>query len=202
MSDVITFNTEDTLKQVEVKEIATFNLVAPNDPILYEPVVPFDFANPIMNPNELASTLVETCKKLNGVGLAANQCGIKTAVFVMGLDNEYVAFFNPRILGGDNGSIIQKEGCLSFPGLEVSVCRPFMVSVEYFDFTGERHEQTFTGFTARQFCHEFDHLNGTTMLDRAKPLARKMALDRWNKKRKAHIKAQKLMMEQFSKLKA
>ena len=47
-------------------EAQTFKLVAETDPILKEVMSEFDFKNPPMNPNTLASCLVETCKENKG----------------------------------------------------------------------------------------------------------------------------------------
>ena len=80
MSDVIKFNTEDSVTQglkVVKEEPKLFNLVAQDNPILREVLPEFNFDNPPVNPNQFASTLVETCKLHNGVGLSANQCGFK-----------------------------------------------------------------------------------------------------------------------------
>ena len=85
MSEVITFNTEEAAKVTATPvEVKTFKLVSEDDPILREVLPEFDFANPSINPNEFASTLVETCKKHDGYGLSANQCGFKHRVFVVG----------------------------------------------------------------------------------------------------------------------
>ena len=100
MSDVIKFNTEDALKPGGLipQQVPTFQLVSEENPILKEVMPLFDFADPPVNPNEFASSLVETCKTHRGYGLSANQCGFKYRVFVMGTGDEYVAFFNPEII--------------------------------------------------------------------------------------------------------
>ena len=97
--DVISFNTEQQAKQPSIKKVEpkVFSLVPETDPILKQVLPEFDFNNPPVNPMEFASSLVETCKLHKGIGLAANQCGFKHRVFVMGAGDEYVAFFNPKI---------------------------------------------------------------------------------------------------------
>ena len=103
--DVIVFNTEDTLKQrsySQMHSVPTFDLVPETHPILKQVMPEFDFANPPVNPAEFASSLVETCKKYNGYGLSANQCGFPYRVFVMGTDDNYVAFFNPKVKTNEN----------------------------------------------------------------------------------------------------
>ena len=68
------------------------------DPILRQRMPEFDFKNPIMDPAELEKLMIETMLHRDGIGLAANQVGIETRVFVMG-HKDYPeaaqAFFNP-----------------------------------------------------------------------------------------------------------
>lgn len=58
------------------------------------------------------------------------------------------------------------EGCLSIPGIRALVSRYRNISICYIDQQGERVESEFSGFVARIFQHEFDHLEGKTYLDR------------------------------------
>lgn len=175
--DVIVFNTEDTLKQrsySQMHSVPTFNLVPETHPILKQVMPEFDFANPPVNPAEFASSLVETCKKYNGYGLSANQCGFPYRVFVMGTDDNYVAFFNPKIVAASTDTALMEEGCLSFPMLILKIARPAGVVVEYQDYTGETKKANFTGISARCFLHELDHMNGIVYTETVKPLALQM----------------------------
>jgi len=184
MSDMITFNTSDALKTVgstgSASLVKTYDLVPEDDPILTEPIPEFNFNNPPINPNKFASTLVETCKKHNGYGLSANQCGFKHRVFVVGTGDNYVAFFNPKILE-TKGEIHMAEACLSFPMLAIHITRPAEVVIEYQDFNGEKHTEHFIGMTARCILHELDHLNGIVYTTKAKPLALQNGIKRRNK---------------------
>ena len=186
MSELITFNTEEltnkTLSQTiqKTKEVETFNLVDENNPILKEQLPEFVFGNSTVDPNYFASTLVETCKKFGGFGLAANQCGFRHRVFVMGGGDDFIACFNPSILEQSSEESLVAEGCLSFPMMALKISRPKSIVVEYYDWNGERHETKFDGLTAHVFQHELDHLNGICYTERAKPMALKMGM----KKRK------------------
>ena len=183
MSDeIIRFNTEDAVKMQPVKPILakTFSLVKETDPILKEEIPEFDFNNLTINPNEFASTLVETCKLHKGYGLSANQCGFKHRVFVMGHGEEYVAFFNPKVIAS-RGEIHMAEGCLSFPFLGLHITRPSEIDVEYQDFNGEKRTATFVGISARCFLHELDHMNGILYTERVKPLALQSGMKKRNK---------------------
>jgi peptide deformylase len=180
MSDVITFNTEtwkDDLKSPKMTvttKVSTFKLVSENDPILKEVIPEFDFDNPPVDPNAFASSLVETCIKHEGFGLSANQCGFRHRVFVVGAGEEYVAFYNPKIVSS-SGSTKLPEGCLSFKNLYLEVERPESIEVEYQDFTGTHKTAKFSGLTARCFQHELDHLNGVCYTKHVGPVALKMA---------------------------
>lgn len=104
-----------------------------------------------------------------GVGLAANQVGKITRMFVMDIGNHKPrACFNPRVL---KTGIITKEGiegCLSFKGDFIVVDRPVDIDVQYQDINGIVKTESLTDFEARVFLHELDHLNGITMKKRAK----------------------------------
>jgi peptide deformylase len=183
MSEMITFNTEDSLKKdgLVPQQIPVFKLVSEDHPILKEVMPEFDFNNPPVNPNEFASSLVETCKLHHGYGLSANQCGFKYRVFVMGSGDEFVAFFNPEIINISKEESHLREGCLSFPFLGLSVTRPAEIGVRYQDFNGEWKGATFTGISARCFQHELDHMNGVVYTDRVKPMALQMGMQKRNK---------------------
>ena len=141
----------------------------------------FDFVDPPVNPNEFASTLVETCKVKGGFGLAANQCGYALRVFVMGAENEFIACFNPKIISSSMEQSMIAEGCLSFPMLALKVSRPKEIQVEYCDWNGKKHEATFSGITSHIFQHELDHINGICYTERSKPMALKMGLKKRGK---------------------
>ena len=180
---MITFDTSDALKTVATSPaylVKTYDLVPEDDSILTEPIPEFNFNNPPINPNKFASTLVETCKKHNGYGLSANQCGFKHRVFVVGTGDNYVAFFNPKILE-TKGEIHMAEACLSFPMLAIHITRPAELVIEYQDFNGDIKSGHYVGMTARCILHELDHLNGIVYTSKAKPLALQSGMKKRNK---------------------
>ena len=63
--------------------------------------------------------------------------------------------------------MFQYEGCLSFPGHNGAVHRPAKVVARAFDRNGEEFTIEATGMLARCICHENDHLDGITIMDRA-----------------------------------
>lgn len=184
--DVIRINTDSWVQdlnkpQIEQVQIEIFPLVPETHPALKMKLQEFDFTNPPVDPNKFASSLVETCKKHNGLGLSANQCGYEYRVFVMGSGDNYVAFFNPEITWVSEDKSKMEEGCLSFLDLFLNVERPNTIKVKYQDFTGSVKETTFTGLTARCYQHELDHMNGIVYTHHAKPLAMQMAMKKRTK---------------------
>ena len=178
--DVLVINTDAWKEDLEAsilkhEKIKLFTLVTETHPALKMHLKDFNFENPPVDPNEFASSLVETCKKEGGIGLSANQCGYEYRVFVMGSGDNYVAFFNPKITKFSEEKVKMEEGCLTTKGLFLNIERPAEVEVEYQDFTGEIKTAKFAGLTARCFQHELDHMNGMLYTDRLKPLALKMA---------------------------
>lgn len=202
--DVIRINTDawqgDLAKatQIEQVNIEIFPLVPETHPALKKSLPKFDFANPPVDPNKFASSLVETCKKHNGLGLSANQCGYEHRVFVMGSGDNYVAFFNPEITWSSDDTNKMEEGCLSFFDLFLSIERPNTIKVYYQDYNGEAKTAQFTGLTARCFQHELDHMNGIVYTHHAKPLALQMAV---KKRIKLAEKRRKLQKQLMSKVK-
>jgi peptide deformylase len=190
--DTNPYKTDTTIQKVEIE---VFPLVPETHPALRKSLPQFNFTNPPVDPNKFASSLVETCRKHGALGLSANQCGYEHRVFVMGNDDSYVAFFNPRIIETSQNIDKMEEGCLTYPDLFLSVERPSEILVEYQDFTGETKQAKYTGLTARCFQHELDHLNGKVYTHLVKPLALQMAMKRRSKLIDKRRKLQKQLME-------
>jgi len=187
--DIIKFDTSESIQPQKKEEpkLPIFNLVSEDHPVLKKVLPEFDFNNPAVDPNEFASSLVETCKLHNGNGLSANQVGIKARVFVMGQGNEYIACFNPTIIAASSEEVHMVEGCLSFPMLALRITRPAGVVVDYQDYNGEHHQANFVGISARCFLHELDHMNGIMYTSRVKPLALQFGLKKLEKIRRKYF---------------
>jgi peptide deformylase len=196
LDGVFKLDTSDALTgdvKTEIEQIETFELVGEDDPILREVLPKFDFDNAVINPNDFASSLVETCKKYKGLGLSANQCGFPYRVFVMGAGDEFVAHFNPEVISTD-GEAHMIEGCLSFPMLGLRITRAKKIEVKYQDFTGEYHTKTYEGLSARCFLHELDHMNGIVYTNRVKPLALQSGMKKRQKAYNQMVKYQTALM--------
>lgn len=142
-------------------------LVDCNDPILKTELDRFDFQNPPEDPFEIAANLAETMLENNGIGLAANQCGLPYRVFVMRAEPLPLVCFNPIIVDISSETVYLEEGCLSYPNLFVKVKRPKKIKVRFAEPNGNVVTQVFDGMSARVFQHEMDHLDGVAYLKRA-----------------------------------
>ena len=134
-----------------------------------KPVVAFDDALA-----ELAVRMLELMHLSKGVGLAAPQVGINLRMFVMNATGEPKddrVIINPFLTEpADEESA--EEGCLSIPDIKVDVLRSKTLTLTAQDLTGKTFQQTETGYPARIWQHEYDHINGTLILDRMSALAK------------------------------
>ena len=84
----------------------------------------------------LSNQMIELMLKKRGIGLAANQCGLRMQFFVMKKDDgSYVTCINPVLESlkddwhGEVRMEKEEEGCLSFPGETYVVDRPDGIEV-------------------------------------------------------------------------
>lgn len=134
----------------------------------------------------LADEMIELMHKSRGVGLAAQQVGRLERMCVIDIpegcdepeDELFNApirmplkLFNPEIISRE-GSIREKEGCLSFPGIGGSVVRAAQVTCSYLDEDNRPQIITARGFLAKALQHEIDHLDGVLYVDRLSAVER------------------------------
>jgi peptide deformylase len=114
----------------------------------------------------LLDDLAETMFDAHGAGLAANQIGVALRVCVVkGDESQPYGLVNPVLVKGE-GSQVGYEGCLSFPGWVGEVERYETVVVKGLNRKGKEVRIKASGFTARAFQHELDHLDGILFTDR------------------------------------
>jgi peptide deformylase len=160
----------------EAENITPLSLFDENHPMLRQAIPEYDIRKlPSPLTTKLIKRLKMTMKLHNGLGLSANQCGVFERLFIIGSGENVWACINPKIISFSDDIIKEKEGCLSFPGLSVTIDRPKWVEVEYYNENGGQVQMRFDGLTARCFQHELDHMNGIRMIDKVKPLALEMA---------------------------
>ena len=122
----------------------------------------------------IAARMFELMREARGVGLAAPQVGLPMRLFVMNHsqqpgDDRIIV--NPVLLD-PTGEELAEEGCLSLPNITTSVTRPTTITLEAQDEFGQPIRLTQTGYVARIWQHECDHLNGVLIIDRAGPSAK------------------------------
>ena len=105
-----------------------------------------------------------------GEGVAAPQLGTLLRLFMMPASQpgDVYVVVNPTILRASRALTTDWEGCLSVPGYTGLVTRPRSVRVAYETLQGVRKEKHLTGFAARCFQHELDHLDGRLYTERVK----------------------------------
>jgi peptide deformylase len=144
----------------------------------------------------LVEDLMTTLLDRNGVGIAAPQVGISQRVLIVASrpnprypdapEMPPIAMVNPRLLAHGEEIVRDWEGCLSVPERRGLVPRYQAIEVEYTTPTGDYRRQKLTGFVARIFQHELDHLDGVVFLDRLEapgpPLTQATALSSWSQK--------------------
>ena len=134
-------------------------------PILHEKIKKCSYD---LDRSKLSYTLTENMFHHRGVGLSANQIGIQERAFVMISDMETqdtITCFNPRIIKESKEEVVMEEGCLSYPELFIEISRPSSIIVKYEDEGKELHKVKLTGFIARIFQHEYDHMEGIDFTD-------------------------------------
>ena len=143
-------------------------LIPSNDKLLHEKIIKCSYN---LDRGKLSYTLTENMFHHNGVGLSANQIGIKERAFVMISDIESqdtLTCFNPKIVKESKEMVTMEEGCLSYPELYLEIARPETIVVKYEDEGKELHKIKLTGFIARIFQHEYDHMEGIDFTQRTK----------------------------------
>lgn len=121
-------------------------------------------------------SLISTAIAADGVGIAAPQVSQSYRLFIMASrpNSRYpyaplmppTAVINPVLLAHSEEIVKDWEGCLSVPGIRGKVPRFDRIEVEYSDRNGKKVRQELSGFVARIFQHELDHLNGILFVDR------------------------------------
>ena len=149
-------------------------IVITGEPVLHQraaEVVNFD-----QELEQLVSDMYLTMEKAPGVGLAATQVGVGLRVFVYDWEDEDGVLHRGEVINPvlEVGAISDEpadpdteiEGCLSVPGERYPLKRADRVILTGVTLKQEPVHIEATGWLARIFQHEYDHLNGTLYVDR------------------------------------
>ena len=136
----------------------------------------------------LADDMIETMYAASGLGLAANQVGVTSDLFVIdvGIEKEKrdpVIIINPVITASEE-EVIAEEGCLSIPEVFAQVKRFQHVEVKGYDLKENELRYEAEGFLARAFQHEMDHLKGILFWDNMSKVKRNILQRKFKKKLK------------------
>jgi peptide deformylase len=129
---------------------------------------------------ELVRAMAETMYAENGVGLAAPQVGVDKRVIVFDVDDRLAALCNPVITEFGDETLVDEEGCLSVPGVNVPVERSQRVVCQGLTIEGREITIEAENLLARVLQHEIDHLDGILILDRAPAEMRKSLIKAYN----------------------
>ena len=152
------------------------------EPVLHTPAAPVDEITDEIR--ELVADMFDTMDAPPGVGLAAPHIGVGLRIFTYGWTDESgtpwrgVAI-NPELLISPVSPFEadpdeDTEGCLSFPGERFPLQRAERAVLRALDLDGSTYEIEATGWLARIFQHEYDHLDGVLYVDRLGETDRKL----------------------------
>ena len=154
--------------------MAVLRIRITGDPVLHavaSPVTEFD-----SELRALVDDMFETMEAAPGVGLAGPQVGVGKRLFVFNwTDDDDVLWrgvaINPELLiaplpVGEADEDDDSEGCLSIPGERYPLIRSDRAILRAVDLDGKPFEIDATGWLARIFQHEYDHLDGVLYADR------------------------------------
>lgn len=116
---------------------------------------------------KLVDIMTDIMVEYNGIGLAAPQAGVPLRLFIVSLDatrENVKAYINPTVTPtGQN--ITNEEGCLSVPGVFTKVSRSETCTVTATDLDGNEFTEDAQGLLARCLQHEYDHIQGMTIVN-------------------------------------
>lgn len=159
------------------------NFLKPNNPLLKKIAEEIP-KNQINSPQvkKIADLMLQTIqeeqkKHKKGVGLAAPQIGILKRIILVdvaangkGKIGNLRVYINPEIIWSSKKKEEWYEGCYSTGKICGIVSRPTSITIKALVVTPrgcdiEQVEEKYTGYVARIFQHEIDHLNGTVFIN-------------------------------------
>lgn len=135
------------------------------DPVLKKVCAPVEGFGPELK--ALAGKMLALMHAAEGAGLAGPQVGILIRLFVCnptGEPGDDLVCVNPRFIEL-TGAEEKEEGCLSIPGVSVTMRRATHAVMEAWDTDGKPFQRTGCDLEARIWQHEADHLEGRLITD-------------------------------------
>lgn len=150
-----------------MREIVT--ITSPNAEILRQKAMAVKSVNKQVQ--ALFEEMIQIMDAHKGVGLSAPQIGLSLRLIVAelqsghGPERQVIALANPVIHGKTTQEEEEDEGCLSLPGVQVKVARPYGILITGLNRHGKLIMREFRSRAARIIQHEIDHLNGMLITD-------------------------------------
>lgn len=122
---------------------------------------------------QLIDDMVDTLHDAPGVGLAAPQVGVSEQLIIVEYSEndeerpKLYAVVNPEIVKPSDDMEMGIEACLSIPGVAGEVERHTAITVKGLNRYGKPVKYKVSGWLARIFQHEIDHLDGVLFTDLA-----------------------------------
>lgn len=187
--------------------MAVLKILTFPDPLLREKTKPIEKFDGELK--KLVNDMFDTMYDAPGVGLAANQVGILSRIFVLdcdykieGEEEEFrkVVGKNPRVMVNpviinQEGNLIFKEGCLSVPGFSENVKRFEAVKLKFQDLKGNPQTLEAQGLLAVAIQHEMDHLEGKLFIDRLSEVKKGLIKKRAKKERDSKFERSRFHVE-------
>ena len=129
------------------------------------------------NTQKIIEKMINTMRKHNGAGLAANQIYEPISICIVEvLDNPRYkhlntiplkVLINPKvIIKKDSATFNSYEGCLSVPNLRGKVKRYNTINVTYYNMDAKKITEDIKGLESIVYQHEIDHLDGYLFTDK------------------------------------
>lgn len=158
------------------------------DPVLQKPAKPVEKIDEKIL--RLIPAMFNTMYNEPGIGLAAPQVGVSLRLMVVDVAPEGkhhpMVLINPQI-DVKKGRIASEEGCLSFPGIHVTIPRAAHIQLSAINEKGLPVRLEAEGLLSRCLQHEMDHLDGVVMIDHLSLPQRLKVLWEIRRRKKAHL---------------
>jgi peptide deformylase len=164
------------MRRMESNEETVLEIVTIGNPVLNRKAD--KITNIDQHVHDLAMRMVKTMHFAPGIGLAAPQVDQSIQLITVDLSvgensANLIVLANPELLHAEGETIIE-EGCLSVPGINEKVTRPYRVIVKGIDLEGKEKIFEAEDLLARVFCHEIDHINGKLFIEHLSPLKKSL----------------------------
>jgi peptide deformylase len=119
--------------------------------------------------------MLHTMYDAKGIGLAATQVDVHERIIVIDISEERdqpLVLINPEIVWKSETTHLNKEGCLSVPGIYDGVVRHDAVHVSAMDASGQSRRIEADDILSVCIQHEMDHLLGKVFVEYLSPLKR------------------------------